>query len=238
MLPECNICGSTDIRPGGARGLPVCHGCSAHPVTRVMWLTLIARNLLAPGKRVLHIAPERALAPRLRAILGDNYEPVDIDPAAYAHVPGVRKMDLCADAPKLPSKAYDLILHSHVMEHVQCNVTAVLAHLHRALREDGFQVCCIPFRREQHSAEDLGPLSAEEAERRFGQDDHVRTFGALDVPQTLGMIFALPDRYDLADQFGPDLLDRHAIPDIARTGWTAHSVLALGKSDLLLDSAR
>ena len=234
MLPSCNVCGGSRIAPGGARGLPVCRDCSAHPVTRLLWLTLAAHDLLKPGKRVLHIAPERAFAPRLREIFGSGYDPVDIDPAAYEHVSGVRRMDLCADAPKLETASYDLIIHSHVMEHLRCNVTAVLFHLHRALRPGGAQVCCIPFSRNNHSSEDLTPLSAEEATLRFGQGDHVRRFGDADVHATLGMLFRLPESYDLTRSFAPELLAAHASPEAFWRAWTPHSVLVLEKGDLLL----
>lgn len=234
MNTECNICGGDRLVPGGARGLPVCQDCSSHPVTRLLWLQLQDHGLLAPGKRVLHIAPERALAPRLRAIFGDGYDPVDFDPTIYAHVDGVRPFDLCVDAQKLETASYDLVIHSHVMEHVQCNVTAVLFHLHRALRVDGMQLCCIPFHRNSHSEEDLAPLTVEDAEQRFGQDDHVRRFGAADVQQTLGMLFRLPDHYDLERDIGADRLARYAIPDFLWRGWSPSSVLALGKDDLLL----
>lgn len=234
MPPICNICGSARIAPGGARGLPVCQDCSSHPVTRVIWLNLTANDLLTPGKRVLHIAPERAFAPRLREIFGDGYDPVDMNPAGYAHVPGVRRMDLCADAAKLESGSYDLIIHSHVMEHVQCNVTAVLFHLHRALRPGGKQLCCVPFSRNSHSSEDLGRLSPEDALARFGQDDHVRRFGDADVQTTLGMLFRLPGEYDLTRSFDPEQLAAHAIPERFWRGWTPTSVLVLDKDDLLL----
>ena len=161
-------------------------------------------------------------------------EPVDIAPEQYPFAPGIRAFDLVRDAPALPSQSYDLILHSHVMEHVRGNVTAVLFHLHRALKPDGKQVCCIPVIRERHYAEDLGPLAPDDAVARFGQDDHVRLFGARDIQATLGMIFALPGHYDLLRDYDADLLARHGIPEIAWSGWSANSVLMLGKQDLLL----
>ncbi|WP_162875570.1 methyltransferase domain-containing protein [Sphingomonas crusticola] len=234
MRIECNICGGTNLVAGGLRGLMVCQDCSAHPVTRILWLLLTESGLLRPGVRILHIAPERAFADRLRAVAGENYDPVDIDPAGYAHVPGTRPFDLCADAAELPSAFYDLVIHSHVMEHVKCNVTAVLWHLHRALRPGGLHLCCIPFTRDRYSSEDLAPLSQEDAIARFGQNDHVRIFGARDVQDTVGRLFRLPGDYDLLRRFPAELLDRYAIPDVARAGWTPHSVLALAKDDLLL----
>jgi len=229
----CNICGHSGMIARPSREI-VCTGCGSHGRNRLMWLMLTRHDLLRPGLRCLHIAPEAALAPRLQAILGDGYEPVDIAPDQYKFAPGIRRFDLVADAPALPSGAYDLILHSHVMEHVRGNVTAVLFHLHRALKPEGRQVCCIPVIRGRHYAEDLGPIPAEEALSRFGQDDHVRIFGAHDLQATLGMIFALPERYDLLRDYDADLLARHGIPEIAWSGWSANSVLMLAKQDLLL----
>lgn len=198
-----------------------------------MWMVLDSEGRLRPGQRVLHLAPEAALAPRLRALWGEGYEPADLQPERFDAVPGIRGLDLL-DARALPSATYDLILHAHVMEHVPGNITAVLWHLHRALKPDGAQICCIPIMRGRHSAEELGPMLPAEALRRFGQADHVRMFGELDLARTLGMIFRLPEPYDLIARFGEERLIRHAIPRRAWRGWSAHSVVPLAKGDLLL----
>lgn len=231
--PSCNICGGTElVSPNGSSNIS-CTACGAMPRTRLLWLFLVRHGLLRPGLRVLHIAPEPALSGRFATLWGEGYEPVDIDPAAYPHVERIRRLDL-AEAAALPALHYDLVIHSHVMEHVSCNVTAVLFHLHRSLKADGHQVCCIPIMRDRHSAEDLAPLTRDEATRRFGQFDHVRQFGGEDVRRTLGMIFALPEHYDLLDSFDPAVLRRHGIPRIAWQGWSPNSVLVLAKRDLLL----
>lgn len=232
--PVCNICGCATLITRPTAGGALCAECRSDGRTRLMWLMMADRGLLRPGLRVLHIAPERALAPRLAALHGEGYEPVDLQPEDYDHVPGIRRFDLVGDAAALPSRRYDLILHSHVMEHVPGNVSAILFHLHRALADDGTHLCCIPVMRNRSYAEDLGPIDPAEAEARFGQNDHVRRFGANDIQRTLGMIFALPETYDLVSRFGSDLLTRHAIPEIAWRGWSAQSVLALAKRDLLL----
>ncbi|MDB5687468.1 MAG: gph, partial [Rhizorhabdus sp.] len=69
-----------------------------------------------------------------------------------------------------------------------------------------------------------------------GQEDHVRIFGEHDLPRMLGMIFALPERYDLLAHYDQALLERHAIPEVAWSGWSTNSVLVLGKADLLLSA--
>lgn len=229
----CNICGGGDFIPRRDRGPVQCAGCGSNERARLLWLMLQQHDLLRPGLRMLHIAPERAFADRLRAILGEGYDPVDIDPAAFPDIAGIRRLDL-TEAAELPSDAYDIIFHSHVMEHVPCNVTAVLFHLHRALRPGGRHICCIPFERRAHYAEDLGPIPPEAALVRFGQEDHVRRFGSEDAARTLGMIFRLPADYDLTAVLDPTLLAEHNIPERLWRGWSPNSVLALAKDDLLL----
>lgn len=50
----------------------------------------------------------------------------------------------------------------------------------------------------------------------------------------IGMIFALPDNYDLTRIFDEATLIRNNIPRINWRGWSPNSVLLLEKGDLLL----
>ncbi len=234
---RCPICGSARFEGTGSKPHITCAGCGSNVRARLLWMMLEREGLLRPGLRVLHLAPEACFAGRFRELWGEGYDPVDFDPSLFPHVPGIRAMDLVRDAAALPSGQYDLIIHSHVMEHIPGNVTAVLYHLHRALKPEGRQICCIPIIRDGHSAEDLGPLDPADATARFGQDDHVRRFGGLDVQETLGMIFRLPDRYDLTATFDEPTLIRNNIPRVVWQGWCPSSVLVLGKEDLLLRGA-
>ncbi|WP_160299109.1 phosphoglycolate phosphatase [Sphingomonas sp. SRS2] len=231
---RCNICGSTSFVARQKRGHVQCAGCDSNERARLIWLMLETHGLLRPGLRVLHLAPERAFAERLSALYGEGYEPVDYDPELYDYVPDIRKIDLVEDAARLPSGYYDLIIHSHVMEHIPCNITAILYHLHRSLKPHGKQVCCVPIIRDGHYAEDLGPITPEDATARFGQDDHVRTFGGNDIQRTLGMLFKLPDAYDLTRDFDEATLIGLNIPRINWRGWSPNSILVLEKGDLLL----
>ena len=231
---SCPICGSNKFVARQRRGHVQCVGCGSNERARLLWIMLQKYHLLKPGLRVLHFAPERSFAERLHAIWGEGYEPVDINPELYDFAPNIRRIDLVEDAHKLPSDHYDLILHSHVMEHIPCNITAILYHLHRSLKPNGKQICCIPIIRDGHYAEDLGPLPADDATARFGQDDHVRTFGGADLQRTLGMIFALAEEYDLTRDFDEMTLIRNNIPRINWRGWSPNSVLTLEKGDLLL----
>jgi phosphoglycolate phosphatase len=200
--------------------------------TRILKLFLDDLGLPKAGDRVLHLAPEAALAPALKAAAGGGYDPADFDPAQYKRV-GARKLDLVTDAEALPGKHYDLIIHSHVMEHVPANMTAILWHLHRSLKDDGLHLFCIPMLKGRF-AEDFGPMTAEEATKRFGQGDHVRRFCAADLKRTLGMIFRLPETYDIAVRFGRDRLLSHGIMEYAWRGFTSHTIFELRKGDLKL----
>ena len=228
----CNCCGGAEFAAKGRRPGIRCTKCHAVERTRALRLVLEALDLPKPASRVLHFAPEYGLHEWLRARAGAGYDPVDFSPSRYKWA-GARKMDLTTDAEGLKSETYDLILHSHVMEHIPCNTTAVLYHLHRALKPDGMQVCCIPFLPGRRYEESLEPLSEEVAAARFGQRDHVRVFGALDAERTIGMVFNLPD-YDIRKLVPEADLMKYNIPEYAWTGLSQHTILVLRKDDLKL----
>lgn len=231
---NCNVCGGASFVERGNRGNAICQTCRSDVRTRLMWLFLNLDGFLRPGLRVLHFAPEMGLAERLSEILGDGYDPVDLEPDRFDYVPNIRRIDLVKDSPNLPFHKYDAIIHSHVMEHVPCNVTAVLYHLHRAIKVNGIHLCCIPIGRGRGYSEDLSPIGPEEAIVRFGQDDHVRCFGENDISRTLGMIFKIPVEYNLLAYFEEKVLIRHGISPITWKGWSPNSILRLRKDDILL----
>ena len=210
-----------------------CRECNSLERTRVLMLQLERHNMPLPGQRVLHFAPEIAVTRKLTGIVGsENYFARDLQPKNFAGI-DVKPFDLCKESPNLETEHYDLIIHSHVMEHLPCNYTAVLWHLHRSLRSTGLHVCSIPIVAGGFE-DNWGPISAAERTRRFGQHDHLRRFGVDDLASTLGMVFELPATYNLEAEFSPELLDRYNIPAYARVGFTQHSVLVLRKKDLKL----
>lgn len=232
-VPECNICGGTEFLDWKNRPRSRCARCHSQERTRVLKL-LLDELPLGPGSRVLHIAPELGLATYLAERVGAGYEAVDINPARYKFA-NARKLNLISDVDALPSGHYDLVLHVHVMEHLRCDVTSVLFHLHRAIKPTGVHLCSIPILKGRYAAE-FAPMTEERALREYGHKEHVRRFGADDIQQTLGMVFKLPQRYDLESRFPAALLDRFNIPELARRGWSPHSVLLLRKDDLKLRS--
>lgn len=229
---ECNFCGNTEFRDRKSRKEIVCTKCGSDERTRIMRLFLEKFAIVRPGMRVMHLAPERGIYKFISNIADVRYEVYDLEPANFPFAP-VQPLNLVTDLVKIPSRTYDVVIHSHVMEHIPCNITAVLFHLNRILKDNGEQACVIPFE-PGHSGEDLGPLSGAERLARFGQRDHVRRFGRADVERTVGMIFRLPAEYDLEGIFAPAELDRFNIPPYCRKGFTQHTFLRLNRSDMLL----
>jgi len=227
---HCNICGGSAFTDMPKRPRVRCSDCGSLERTRVAALHLTEHLRPRPGSHILHIAPERGFAAMLRELGGDNYRAVDIDPSRY---PGldVEPFDLCEDVFDLPLDRYDLIVHNHVLEHIECNYTAVLLRLARSLTDTGTMMFSVPILPGEFSDE-LIEASWDEKRRRFGPMVHVRRFGLDFLQRTLGMIFTIPDSYDLRAFFHEDLLMECNIPRHHWTNHTGASVFRLRKADL------
>ena len=243
---QCNICGSTSFtdvnkrNPNRTRRKNVrCSRCGSYERTRVMALFIEHYNLACQNSRILHIAPEKGLARKFYTIAGKNCTFVDLNPARllglFLGLFKVKKLDLCKDLESIDDNSYDLIVHSHVMEHLACNYTYVLYHLHRILSQEGTMVCSIPILPGYFDCCTSPGLSDDERRKRFGQWDHTTRFGRSDLHMHLGKIYALNDVYDLTDTFQEDELRACNIPEeTCWRGYTPNSVLVLKKTDFLL----
>ena len=213
---RCNYCGSERFIERDGEQTWICQTCHSHKRMRALKLFLDQMDL-GPHTRVLHIAPERVVSDLVRAS-GCDYVAGDIEPANYAWLADIQRLDLCDLSVYGELGQFDLILHNHVLEHVPCNWTSVIVRLHRLLKPGGTHCFSFPIYGEAYE-EDLRPLDESEAVRRFGQWDHVRRFAAADLPAMLGMIFDLKEGYDLRGEFSEDLLDGAGLPEQARSGF-------------------
>jgi hypothetical protein len=235
MGPECNICGNQDFADVKSRAMARCTSCGSVERTRLLWLYLQDMNF--DDLRILHLAPEQGLYEKLKELTRpDHYVCADFDPDRYRRfAKDIIAIDL-TDLDGQPSDAYDLILHSHVMEHIPCNIAYTMFHLHRMLKPGGQQLCVIPFLPGKYD-ESFQDISESERVRRFGQHDHVRRFGTDDIPRHLGAIVALPSGFDAVARFGEERLRQANIPEQAWRGFTVHTVLQLYKDDFRLRNA-
>ena len=231
---QCNICGSASFIDMKARKNAKCSTCGSLERTRTIALLIERYNLARQNTRILHIAPERGLAEKFYKIAGENCTFVDIDPARFSSRLKVKKLDLCEDIEDIDDNSYDLIVHSHVIEHLFCNYTYVLYHLHRILSQEGTIVCSIPILSGYFDCCTSPDLSDDDRHRRFGQWDHTMRFGRSDLHMHLGKIYALDDVYDLTARFREDELRACNIPEKTWKGYSPDSVLILKKTDCLL----
>ena len=228
---KCNICGCADFTDMPKRPAVRCAACGSLERTRVA--ALHVRDLgLAQGARILHAAPERGLHAMLRGIGGANHRCIDIAPERYPGL-GVEAFDLCRDVYALPRGSQDLIVHNHVLEHVERNYTAVVIRLARALAEGGTMLFSVPILPGPFTDE-LMDGSIEEKVERFGDLIHVRRFGVEFLQRTIGMVFDLPVDYDLTRRFPEAVLAEANIPSHHWRRYTGASVFRVTPADLRL----
>lgn len=237
-IMECNICGCNDFVSFRNRGLIRCSGCGSIERTRLLAMFLEKYAPSHTGARVLHLAPERPLFNKLAKVYGDGYHVRDLDVQRYTkfRYEGVmvKKLDLCNDLESLPTDYYDLVLHNHVLEHLPCNVTAVLWHLHRTLKSTGVHMFSIPM--SKHYEESFAEMKPEERDRRFNHPEHIRIFGRKDLESTIGMIFDIKEQIKKTpcDHFGNDTLEQYNIPESRRNKFDGASLFVIPKSGLKL----
>lgn len=179
----CPVCGTTAARflPFGLTGrrqaqCPTCGSAERH---RMLWLFLQRHtSLLTRRLTVLHTAPEPCLETRLRPLPNWRYLSVDrFNPNA----------DLEADLTDLPlpAGAFDLVISSHVLEHVPDDRTA-MAELARVLRRGGEAVILVPFDPSMaQTAEDPTHDTPAKRMAAYGHPYHYRIYGA-DLVDRLG----------------------------------------------------
>lgn len=228
-MHACPICGNNQFRTANRRANAACAGCGALERTRLLWLVIDRLGIIGPRTKILHLAPEAALAKKLHAIAGRRYKPCDFMPANYRLPFAVRKFDLCSDVFDLKDESYDVVIHSHVLEHVPCNPAVAFLELNRALRPGGHHVFAVPLYA-LHHRENLSPdLSSEFRKEHYGQDDHMRVFGTSDFPVLLRSVFRGFQEIKASDLVQPQELSNAAIPQAALDALTAHTVFCFRK---------
>jgi SAM-dependent methyltransferase len=174
----------------------ICPRCRSHPRHRAIAL-LLGRGEL-PGRRVLHFAPEPLFDPVFDRL--HDVERVTAD----LHAPADLRLDI-SDM-DLPDGSFDLILCSHVLEHVPDD-RAAIGELRRVLIDRGRALVLVPYRPAGTTYEDASITSPLDRMVAFGQQDHVRIYGN-DLPERLREAgFEVEDR-TAAELFDPDTIER------------------------------
>ena len=149
-----------------------CPHCAASDRDRLyaLWVRCLLERTPNAPLRVLDIAPAPALSQFLRAQPGVVYRSADLRPGMACDT-----VDICA-MPGYADGAFDLVVCSHVLEHVPDDAAAI-RELHRVLAAGGSAILMVPIL-STASRTDEDPALADVAQRwaRFGQDDHVRMY--------------------------------------------------------------
>lgn len=169
---SCPICGYYGMF--SAFGQPPrydarCGKCNALERHRLFYLFCTRTGYLQPQHDVLQFAPEVPLTKFIREAV-NIHDTADISPSRrVTHTINIEDTGL-------PDAAYDRILCSHVLEHV--NDTKALSEIHRILRPGGSVTIMTPIIEgwpETYENENVdGPVQRT---LHFGQADHVRMYG-------------------------------------------------------------
>jgi SAM-dependent methyltransferase len=181
-MPYCILCKSyflkfTTYNKRPDVGCPNCHSAERHRLFGYYY------DKYVPNKQnlnVLHIAPENCLYNLLRKSSG-SYVCGDLNPSTYTNMNCI-KMD--ATHLENDAESIDLILASHIMEHIPDDRKA-LSEFNRVLKKGGKLIIMIPQNFQSVTTdEDPTVISHADRTKRFGQFDHVRMYG-LDVVQRI-----------------------------------------------------
>jgi SAM-dependent methyltransferase len=157
---------------GGGLREAECPWCRSNDRERLLYLFLRRRtDLFRRQLRVLHVAPEARLQRAIAAAQG-SYETTDLA------MPGV---DFHSDLTAIPrpDAAYDVVVCSHVLEHVSDD-RAAMRELRRVLAPGGFAVLQVPIATRLTETREGPQLPPEERASRHGDPTHLRLYAEPD----------------------------------------------------------
>lgn len=171
---ECPICQGTFDRFMDHRGQPRvrCPRCGSMERHRLLWLYFTREtDLLTAPHRLLHFAPEWTFLRHFRRTRSLDYVTADLESGlAEEHFDITRNPH--------PDDSFDVVLCNHVLEHVPDD-RAAMREIARVLRPGGWAVVMVPVARGRAATEEDSTLTdRDERLRRWGQEDHVRLYGA------------------------------------------------------------
>ncbi len=154
-----------------------CPACGCHDRERHLALYLAASRLTdaLTSARILHFAPERRLQAFIAAMRPAEYVLGDLYPSR----PGIRRVDMLDI--NFPDGHFDFVIANHVLEHVTDDARA-LGEIRRVLRPGGKAILQTPYSAALPTKFEDPAIRAEVARlQAYGQEDHVRLYGA-DLP--------------------------------------------------------
>jgi SAM-dependent methyltransferase len=170
---ECSICGysgkfegvGTIMRFGS--GCPACHSAERH---RLLAVATDRGFLNFTGRDILHFAPESCITRIVKDKAPRSYVTGDIKPGRAERVLDIEAIDM-------PDASLDMIICSHVLEHVDDR--QALGEFRRVLRPGGQAVLMVPIVEGWERSYETPEANSDEARfRHYGQADHIRYYGS------------------------------------------------------------
>lgn len=169
---HCNICGY--VGHFKTFGFPFrldarCPQCQSLERHRLIKLWFDENKGRMTSKSALHFAPEPAVTRFVKPLVS-KYLTTDLDPSLGEVVLNIEAIDM-------PDNSFDLIICSHVLEHV--DDAKALREMHRILRPEGIALLMTPvIEGWRETYEDSAIVSQQDRALHYGQRDHVRYFGS------------------------------------------------------------
>jgi SAM-dependent methyltransferase len=151
-----------------------CPNCHCHDRERHLYLYLNAMGLLQTFKNadVLHFAPERMFQFVIENQQPKSYVRGDLFPAN----PQVNRIDMLNI--QFPEHTFDVVIANHVLEHVD-NDARALTELRRVLKPGGLAILQTPYSAMLTATFADPGINTDQARiQAYGQEDHVRLYGA------------------------------------------------------------
>ncbi|WP_287149513.1 class I SAM-dependent methyltransferase [Mesorhizobium sp.] len=169
---KCNVCGYSGRFK--SFGFPLrldarCPRCQSLERHRLIKMWFDENKDLVASKSMLHFAPEPAVTSFVRPLVA-KYLTTDLDPLLGEIVLNIEAIDM-------PDSSFDLIICSHVLEHVDDG--KALREMHRILRPGGIALLMTPvIEGWLETYENSAVSTPRDRALHYGQADHVRYFGA------------------------------------------------------------
>lgn len=148
-----------------------CCGSSDRERHLSLYMDRLDSLVLSTSSRVLHIAPEPHIRRLIEAQSPEVYVRGDLSSGDNLTM----QLDLC----ELPFEddVFDLVIASHVLEHVE-NVERAVSELHRVTALEGHCILQTPFSPVLTHTLELAEIQSPAARFQiYGQEDHRRLFG-------------------------------------------------------------
>ena len=174
----CPVCGNrvqfAVVNTEGPRNETLCLHCdSLERHRRAILFLRRSTDIFTARLRVLHVAPEASLRRMLEGLDNLDYTTGDL----LAEEVDV-ELDLTAI--DFPDHTFDVVLCSHVLEHIPDDRRA-MREIRRVLKSDGWALINVPSDPDRASTYEDPSIDSPEARlEHFGQDDHVRVYSSND----------------------------------------------------------